>query len=186
MIELRVFSADDWALWRTLRLAALTDTPTAFGSKLEKWADAPEKRWRDRLSIPNAWDLVAFVPKGLKEGEVFKYRRDAPMRPAGMASGIPTNTPGRAELISMWVDPTCRRHGVATELIESVVSWAATWDYEELVLAVRRDNDAARETYLRNGFVVSDEPGDEVEGGEREIVMVRRLRPKQKNGEDDV
>lgn len=91
-IELRTLSVDDWREWRTVRLAALTDAPSAFGSRLQEWADAPDDRWRDRLSIPGAIDLLAVNI----DGNV----------PVGMATGTPSADPAsRAELISMWVDP---------------------------------------------------------------------------------
>ncbi len=54
-IELRTLSVNDW---RSVRLAALTDAPGAFGARLQEWVDAPDDRWRDRLSIPGAIDLL--------------------------------------------------------------------------------------------------------------------------------
>jgi len=163
-IELRAASADDWRVWRSVRLAALADAPGAFGSRLGEWADAPEDRWRDRLSIPGAIDLLAVDV-------------DAPGNaPVGMATGTPaTDRSSRAELISMWVDPAVRSRGVATALITAIAGWAASTGAATLVLSVMPDNVAARRTYERNGFTLSDTPGDLVSGGQRELVMLRDL-----------
>ena len=163
-IELRTLSVDDWREWRSVRLAALTDAPGAFGSRLQEWADAPDDRWRDRLSIPGAIDLLAVNT----DGNV----------PVGMATGTPSkDRASRAELISMWVDPAVRSRGVATALITAIANWAATIGAATLALSVMPDNVAARRTYERNGFAVSDEPGDLLQGGQRELVMVRDLTP---------
>ncbi|HEX5569527.1 MAG TPA: GNAT family N-acetyltransferase, partial [Streptomyces sp.] len=60
MIEIRTVTSDDWALWRELRLAALTEAPHAFGSRLADWQGAGdrEERWRARLDIPGARHFV--------------------------------------------------------------------------------------------------------------------------------
>ena len=163
-LELRAVSADDWRTWRSVRLAALADAPGAFGSRLNDWADAPEDRWRERLSIPGAIDLLAFDADG--------------NAPVGMATGTPDqDNGGRAELISMWVDPAVRGQGVATALITAIARWAAGTGAAALTLSVMPDNVAARRTYERNGFTASDEPGGLLADGRRELVMVRDLAP---------
>ncbi|MGL3199452.1 MULTISPECIES: GNAT family N-acetyltransferase [Curtobacterium] len=163
-IELRRVTADDWATWRPVRLAALADTPAAFGSRLDDWRDAPEHRWRTRLSLPGAVDLLA-VDTDSGDG-----------RAIGMVSGVPdADDPHRVELISMWVDPGVRHRGVARLLIDAVADWAAGHGARELVLSVMPDNHAARETYARTGFSVTDEPGAELPDGRRELVMRRNL-----------
>jgi len=163
-IELRTVSVDDWRDWRTLRLAALTDAPGAFGSRLQDWADAPDDRWRDRLSSPGAIDLLAVNI----DGNV----------PVGMATGTPsTGRASPAELISLWVDPTVRSRGVASALITAIAQWAATTGAATLALSVMADNVAARRTYEKNGFTLSDEPGELLPGGQRKLVMLRGLSP---------
>lgn len=163
-IELRTMCAHDWRTWRSVRLAALAEAPGAFGSRLQDWADAPEDRWRKRLSIPGAINLLAVDAVG--------------NAPVGMATGIPDEDNGsRAELISMWVDPAARGRGVAAALITAVARWAAGTGAATLTLSVMRDSVAARRAYERNGFTVSDEPGDLLADGRRELVMLRDLRP---------
>lgn len=161
-IELRTISADGWRAWRSVRLTALSDAPDAFGSRLHEWADAPEVRWRERLSIPGAIDLLAFD----SDGNV----------PVGMVTGTPDkDNASRAELISMWVTPAVRGRGVATALITAVARWAAGTGAATLALSVMPDNVAARRTYERNGFTVCHESGDLLPDGRRELVMLRDL-----------
>lgn len=162
-IELRAASAADWQVWRAVRLAALADAPDAFGSRLDEWADAPEDRWRNRLSIPGAIDLLAV---DVDSGSA-----------VGMATGTPaTDLSGRAELISMWVDPSARGQGVASALIATIAHWAAESGATTLVLSVMNDNLAARRAYERSRFVVLPKPGDGVPDDDRELVMLRDLR----------
>ena len=162
--ELRTVSADDWLAWRSVRLAALNDAPVAFGSRLQEWADAPDNRWRDRLSIPGAIDLLAV-----------DIDRNAVV---GTATGTQSKDRAScAELISMWVDPSVRGRGVATALITAIARWAASIGATTLALSVMPANVAARRTYERNGFAVSDEPGDLLPGSQPELVMLRDLSP---------
>lgn len=40
----------DWKTFRTVRLAALAESPGAFGSRYDDWADASPERWQSRLT----------------------------------------------------------------------------------------------------------------------------------------
>jgi ribosomal protein S18 acetylase RimI-like enzyme len=159
-IELRRVTADDWQRWRAVRLAALAEAPAAFGSTLEDWTDAPEHRWRTRLSIPGALDLVVVADDVA----------------VALASGVPDpDDPARVELISMWVDPAVRGQGVARMLIEAIARWAAASGATTLELAVMPDNAVARRAYERAGFTIADEPGDALPDGRNEVVMRRTV-----------
>lgn len=158
---MRVLTADDWMLWRELRLQALTEAPQAFGSRLADWqGDGDrEERWRDRLSIPGSRNLIATVNN----------------KPVGMASGVPDPDDVSAELISLWVHPAARGQGVGDALIEAVTLWATRAGFEALRLAVTPANEYALKLYYRNGFRPTGDPGDVTDDGHREIVMDRRL-----------
>lgn len=159
MLELRVVTADDWALWRALRLAALAEAPEAFGSTLAEWSGEGdrEQRWRARLSIPGAHELVVHLDGA----------------PVGMVSGVPTADAGVVEMISMWVSPAGRGRGVGDRLVEAVVQWARERGATTLRLAVMRDNAPAIALYERHGFAaVAAEAGG---GDVRERVMEKRL-----------
>ncbi|RKT57196.1 ribosomal protein S18 acetylase RimI-like enzyme [Saccharothrix australiensis] len=130
---MRAVGPDDWQVWRRLRLAALRDAPDAFESAYEKWAHAPEERWRRRLA--GSLDLVA--------------RLDG--ADVGMVSGMPGDP---VELISLWVAPAARGRGVGDALVDGVARWA---DPRPVRLRVAAGNAHALALYLRHGFVV--EPG---------------------------
>jgi ribosomal protein S18 acetylase RimI-like enzyme len=160
VIELRVLTSDDWAMWRELRIAALGEAPNAFNTRL---ADVQgdrdrEKRWRARLELSGSHNLIAML-----DG-----------RPAGMASGVPTAEDGVAELISMWVSPAARGHGVGDELIAGVERWARRSRAQVLRLCVMRENERAIALYRRNGFADTDEQGDH-DGASRQLALVKKL-----------
>jgi ribosomal protein S18 acetylase RimI-like enzyme len=163
VIELRVLAPDDWKIWRGLRLAALAEAPQAFGSRLADWqGDGDrERRWRDRLQIPGSHNLVACL-----DGQ-----------PVAMASGVPTERDGVAEVISMWVGPDARGKGVGDLLLREIEGWALRRGATALRLSVMPGNDPALALYRRNGFQATGEPGDLLpDGVGREEVMAKPLR----------
>jgi len=146
MIELVTLSSEDWSLWRDLRLRALAEAPYAFGSTLVAWENAPEERWRERLDLPDALNVIAKIDD----------------EAVGMATGASFD--GTLELISMWVAPEARGRGVGDALIVRISRWARERGATELRLAVVAHNANAVRLYLRHGFVDVG-PSDEV--GER-------------------
>lgn len=143
--EIAELGPEDWREFRTLRLQALADAPAAFGSRHADWAEAPEDRWRARLTeVP--LNLVARVGG----------------RPVGMASGVVVG--GEVELISMYVAPPARGTGLAQALAERVVGWGAAQGLGTFLM-VRSDNSTAIAAYARAGFsdegVPHDWPDDE-------------------------
>ncbi|MFE2410219.1 GNAT family N-acetyltransferase [Kitasatospora sp. NPDC059408] len=163
MLELRILSSDDWPVFRELRLAALAEAPYAFGSTLADWQGPGdhEDRWRSRLEIPGALDLVAVL-----DGT-----------PVAMASGVPADEdPTAAELISMWVAPQARGRGAGDLLITEIATWAAAQGCTTLKLAVTPHNDAAIALYRRHAFADTDELGDLLDDGTgRELVLAKPL-----------
>jgi ribosomal protein S18 acetylase RimI-like enzyme len=83
-----------------------------------------------------------------------------------MASGVPfpvdpAGPPPRKasdiELISMWVAPSARGHGVADVLIQDLVAWAANLGAKAVGLSVRDTNAPAIALYRRHGFEATGE-----------------------------
>ncbi|MEH1098897.1 GNAT family N-acetyltransferase [Micromonospora sp. CPCC 205561] len=162
MIETRVLSGDDWRTWRELRLAALTESAYAFGSRLADWqGDGDrEERWRGRLALPGSYNVLAVL-----DGQ-----------PVGMASGVPTAQDGVVELISMYVAPVGRGRGVGDHLVRAIEQWARQSGSQTLRLAVAEGNENAWALYRRHGFHDTGERGDLMpDGVRREHVMAKSL-----------
>lgn len=136
MIVLRVLTVDDWARWKDLRLAALADAPEVFHSRLADWVGATEQQWRGRLDNPGRY-LTA----------------DLDRRPAGMVCATPPDATGVSDLLSLWVAPGARGHGVGDALVGAVVDWAGEQGAQRVALHVVEGNEAASRLYRRNGFV---------------------------------
>ncbi|GLW98485.1 N-acetyltransferase [Microtetraspora sp. NBRC 16547] len=146
-------------MWRDVRLAALTEAPHAFKSRLADWHRGGEERWHARWEMPDAHHVVALL-----DG-----------RAVGMADGVPGDD-GTRELKSVWVSPEVRGRGVGERLIAAVETWALQSGATVLRLTVIPGNEPAIALYQRNGFVASGELGDLLaDGVTREHVMKKAL-----------
>jgi ribosomal protein S18 acetylase RimI-like enzyme len=136
VIKIRQVVADDWRVWRGLRLNALSEAPQAFSSKLAEWQGDgdTEGRWRSRLQTV-AFNVVA----------------DRDRTPVGMVSAVTESD--AVELISMWVSPDARGAGVGDALIEAVLQWSVAVGLERVTLRVFQGNAHAVALYQRHGFV---------------------------------
>lgn len=149
---------DEWELFRSLRLTALQEAPYAFGSTYEGEAYAGADWWRERLA-----DRARFVAE--VDGQA-----------AGMVSGGDSGTEGTAAITAMWVEPGFRRHGVGALLVESVLEWARSNGYADVVLWVTAGNEEAERLYQRHAFVRTGQVSLVRAGEDRiEYEMGRRL-----------
>jgi RimJ/RimL family protein N-acetyltransferase len=137
VVEVRQVDAADWQELREVRLRALADAPDAFASTLEREAAFPDDVWRQRA-------------QGGPGSANFIVRQDGVG--VGMAAVVAEPTPGRMQLVGMWVDPRLRRRGVAQALIGQVVGWSHAHHARELIAWVAETNTAARLLYARVGF----------------------------------
>lgn len=157
MITLRTLTPNDWQLFRELRLEALREAPYAFGATLTDWKEADESRWRARLTeVP--FNGIAYLDE----------------RPAGIASGFPEERE-TAKLISMWVAPFARGHGVGDALVSAIVAWAREDDFVRLTLDVTEGNEPALALYRRHGFV-DDGRTTDAASGRPERILTLKLR----------
>jgi GNAT superfamily N-acetyltransferase len=125
---------DDWRDLKTVRLAALTEAPAAFGSTLTREQDYDEVRWR-------SWTRSSAVFLAFVDGT-----------PVGIAAGRPGESSEEREIVSVWVDPTWRGRAIASHLLIAVLDWADADGSERVRLWMMRGNGAARRVYERLGF----------------------------------
>ncbi|MFI5534917.1 GNAT family N-acetyltransferase [Nocardia sp. NPDC051900] len=146
---IRLLAPDDWAVFRRVRLAALTDAPQFFGTTLAEARARTESDWRRALS-----DRAQFVAEsgGTEVGTV-----------AGMLD--PEH--GGVHLISMWVAPRARGTGVSDRLVGAVLDWAVAGGHDVVRLEFAEHNAFAERLYLRNGFVRTGVSGPMAPGDPR-------------------
>lgn len=135
---MRHLGPDDRAVLRSVRLRALADAPSAFGSTVAREEAFTDADWDARLATPGAATFVAV---------------DAGGTPVGMITGVPADAAaGGVDLVGLWVDPSARRSGVGDALVACVLAWAAESDLVVVHLCVTEGNEAAERLYRRRGF----------------------------------
>lgn len=146
-VHVRRIRSDDGPLLKTMRLAALADTPFAFGSTHAAEAVLTDDDWTVRAERAAGGDYSLYVVAELDGGRV-----------VGIA-GAYRPDPSRhvVDLVSMWTAPEARRTGAGRLLVRAVVDWARSTGAAAVELWVTRGNDPAERLYRSMGFV---ETGD--------------------------
>jgi GNAT superfamily N-acetyltransferase len=142
MVVVRAATAEEWQVLRDIRLDALRDAPTAFGSTYAKQAAYAEADWRRRIS-------------GGATFFAFASGHDA-ATPDGLVGGF-QEKPETVELVSLWVRPRARGLGVGDALVVAVIDWAGTVNATSVHLWLTEANQHARKLYERCGFRPTDE-----------------------------
>jgi GNAT superfamily N-acetyltransferase len=140
-VAVRAVDASAWRTMRDVRLAALHDAPRAFGSSYEREAGFSRDDWLSRIAHG-----VSF----------FAYADGPGPAPAGIVGAF-EDGPGLAELVSMWVHPQARGHGIGRALVGTVVQWARAEGHSRVHLWVTETNDPARRLYESCGFALTGE-----------------------------
>lgn len=148
-IEVRQTTRHDWELWRDLRLRALQDSPTAFGSTLDRELTFTGSDWKGRTGgVADATTLGA----GTAGPSVLAFADEVPV---GMGGGF-RDLPSWLHVVAMWTDPAWRGRGVGRAVLGFLTAWAG-----EAGLRVHLDvtvgNDGARALYEGYGFVATGE-----------------------------
>lgn len=151
MIAVRRITPDQAQVLRAVRLAALADTPAAFGSTLDRELAFDDTEWADRARAGATGDdrctFLAWHDDGRVVGIVGGYRVDPSEGAVDAPHGI--------DLVSMWTDPTVRRAGIGGALVDAVIGWARGGGADRVELWVTRGNDPAQTLYESKGFVVT-------------------------------
>ncbi|MEO8163541.1 MAG: GNAT family N-acetyltransferase, partial [Ilumatobacteraceae bacterium] len=133
----RLVIGDELVL-RDIRLRALADSPSAYGSSLELEVALTDADWRNRLARIDAATFIA---------------RDGDGTAIGLVTGmIDDDFANVGWLLSMWVEPTKRGNGVAGQLIDEVLAWSREQNCTSLLLQVTEGNTSALRTYEKRGF----------------------------------
>jgi len=149
---------DDWRDLRDVRLRALADAPTAFGSTLAREVAFPDDVWHERAAQGRTLLARTVLDDGTPDDGTLAGGDRSPGRVVGVAAVISSHDdPTTAELVSVWVDPGARGTGVAAALLRSADALAAELGARTLALWVTRTNARARRLYGRAGFAPTGE-----------------------------
>lgn len=140
-MDIRLTEKKDWPLLKQVRLAALLDSPTAFGVSHQAAADYTDAQWQERASAANGTEFWLAVEDD---------------KPVGMI-GAAVSQANRYNLIGMWVERDTRGSGVAHQLVAAVKSRAIGRGFDRVFLDVSPDNVRAASFYLKQGFSFMDE-----------------------------
>jgi ribosomal protein S18 acetylase RimI-like enzyme len=140
MITLVPISPFNALTYKTIRLRALQDTPTAFGSTYAKESQLTDEAWVARAT---QWN------NGIKSCGFLAMDDD---QACGIAAGYLPDDGSGPYLVSMWVAASHRRRGVGRMLVDAVLDWARSRNARQLVLDVTTTNDAAIKFYESLGF----------------------------------
>lgn len=145
-MEVRRITPRDANHLKQLRLAALKEAPSAFGSTYGLEADRPDAEWVQRaVAGSRGSDRATFFAQLDDEfvGLVGGYREE-PSSPS-------------VELVSMWVAPHVRGRGVGAVLVDAVKAWAIETNATSISLWVTSGNTPAERLYISMGFVATGE-----------------------------
>lgn len=145
-MEVRRITSLDAERLRQVRLAALQDAPSAFGSTFAAESSRSQAGWALRADAGSQGsDRATFFAE--LDGEV-----------VGLAGGYREEPASSVvELVSVWVAPSARGRGVGALLVDAVVAWAAETNASTVALWVTCGNTPAERVYESCGFVATGE-----------------------------
>lgn len=142
-LVVRRIDADEWALNKRVRLAALAEASYAFTTTLDEALLRTDDDWRrltrERAGAPDSAQFTATV------GD------DA----AGTAACVVDPAQTTAEMFAVWVSPLHRRAGVGRALVDEASAFARERGARRLIVGVYEDNAAALRFYRALGFADS-------------------------------
>jgi GNAT superfamily N-acetyltransferase len=145
--KIRNLAKREWRIYKDLRLAALAESPDAFGSAFAKEVQRSNAEWVTRLAsgVNSSWD--------------FPIVAEIDGKPIGLAWGrIEEPNPAVANLYQVWVHPNYRRLGAGRLLLEAVTNWAIGKQTHFLELVVTCGDTPATRLYTRAGFEPVGQP----------------------------
>jgi ribosomal protein S18 acetylase RimI-like enzyme len=140
MIALEPLTPEKASTFKNVRLRALEDTPSAFGSTYEKESQLTEEEWVTRAHQWNGEKSIIYLAMD----------EDAAIGIAG--SYLDHDDPTRAHLISMWTAPSHRQQGTGRLLVNAIIAWVRLRNAHTLQLMVTSNNQAATQFYRSLGF----------------------------------
>ena len=151
LVEIRKLPDDRWKDYRDLRLEALKNDPSAFGSSLEEEEMLTEDEWKRRIQN----GLFAVSEETLIGMIVYAFNRR-------------TKTRHIAEIFGVYVSAGHRGDGFGTRMLEhALLQIRKNGRVVKVKLAVNPEQRVAVKLYKKAGFVVAGRARKELKVGRR-------------------
>ena len=140
MIFLERITPQNVLMFKAVRLRALQDAPSAFGSTYARESQCSDAEWLERAEKWSGERGIGYF--AVDGGEA-----------CGIAgSFLSQHDPTCAHLISMWTAPTHRQRGVGRLLVDKILEWTRERKVRALRLMVVCNNETAIKFYEQLGF----------------------------------
>lgn len=149
MITIRRITEADWSLFREVRLRALEEASYAFGATCEDALARSEDSWREQVNRS---------AQGGERSTLLAFRDEQCIGLAALYRNPPEE---EAQLFQMWVDPSCRKSGVGSRLVQGLLDWGRSVGINSVVLGLTTENERAIAFYRSCGFELFEGPADE-------------------------
>lgn len=142
VISVRPIAAQEWPMYRDLRLRALQDAPDAFGSTYAAEVSKTDDAWAERIAgaTSSGKDQVFFALHGDEACGLVWCKQSAA-------------EPGMTDLYQMWVAPEVRGLGAGHALLQAALAWARQTGMRQVRLGVTAADSPATRLYRAQGFV---------------------------------
>lgn len=137
-MNIRILTQEDWSIWKQFRLEALKNSPESFGSSYEEELNWSDSEFQDTLNKNTVFG--AFVNHTLIACAAFYNMHSLKTKHRGFIWG-------------MYAKPEYRRKGVATALIQTVITYASSRVTQLHITCVTNNLDALA-LYKKHGFKV--------------------------------
>ncbi len=135
---IKQLTAEDWKIWKELRLEALKNSPESFGSSYEEEVNWPDLDFQNSLIKSDIFGI--FVDNSL-------------VSCAGFYSLNSAKTKHRGVIWGMYTRPEYRGQGIASALIRTIISHAKS-HVAQLHLTCVTTNLGAVAFYQKHGFKI--------------------------------
>ncbi|MFB3894689.1 MAG: GNAT family N-acetyltransferase [bacterium] len=137
-MEIRRIKAQDWEIFKSMRLAALLQNGNQFGQTYEQVKEYSDTRWQEETKKAAESDELYLV---------LAFDKDNPIGITGCV-----RTPDFGKIFAVWVDPPHRGKSIGRRLVSAIMDIAGCEVYKLTVVA---DNLPAIRTYANLGFVAT-------------------------------
>jgi len=138
-VEIRQLASSDWQAWKSLRLSALQESPTSFGSSYEEECDMSSQKWQEWIE---------------KEALFGAFIDDSLIGATGVRRLEGRRAAHRGTVFAVYVAPAFRRQKIASLLLQKLFAYAQSAGMTQLQIGVDTVNEAAIHFYEKIGFKV--------------------------------